>query len=173
MLLQAQRGFKLLAKSMAGAVILTIVMGFIGCMFWPVNKKNVIGRYQSVLQDGTPSLPDGGFEILELKADGICKQEVALKDGMTFSAQGTWEWRPHGSYFSAVMLTGIYSVLDDEDKILPDFEKTKGIYQSLPAVRTLTGRVLLGSREGPHYEKTCGVVSNRQKNNLLPRSPDQ
>ncbi len=150
-MLQIQRGFKLLVKSTTGLVIL---MGLNGCIAWPVNKKNVIGIYQSVLEDGTPGLPDGGSEILELKADGTCTQEIALKDGRTFFAQGTWEWYPEKCYFgNTVMLIGIYSVLDEDNRIRTGFEKNKGIYQSLSAVRALTGRVIIGFREGPHYEK--------------------
>jgi hypothetical protein len=151
MILQIQRGFKLLVKSISCLVIL---MGLNGCIAWPVNKKDVIGIYQSVLQDGTPGLPDGGSEILELKADGTCKQEIALKDGRTFSAQGTWEWDSDKRYIgNQVTITGIYWVIHD-DRINPDLEKSLGnVVQSLPAERNLVGRIILGSLEGSHYEK--------------------
>ncbi len=145
------RAFKLLVSNMAG---LAILIGLNGCIAWPVNKKDVIGIYQSVLQDGTPGLPDGGSEVLELKPDGICKQNIALKDGRTFSAQGIWKWSCDKRYVGKrVVITGIYYVLDEEDRVLPNFEKTKGMLQIFPAVRTLTGRVMLGSDEGSHYEK--------------------
>ncbi len=150
-------------KNLAKLAIFTILsIGFGGCilllpMLWPVKKKNVIGTYQSVLENGTPELPDGGSEILELRADGTCKQDIILKDGRNFSAQGTWEWSPHGSYFSTVIVMGLYWVIRDggiNPRINPDLEADLGnVVQSLPVGRTLTGRVALGSDEGPHYEK--------------------
>ncbi len=141
-------------KSIAGVVILAIVTGFGGCILWPVNKKDVIGVYQAVLQDGTPGLPDGGSEILELKPDGSCIQQVRLKDGRVFSAQGTWEWGSVRSFLYRTVITiGIYSVVDGE-KIDPDFEKIREkLVRNLSVGRTLTGRIILGSDEGSHYEK--------------------
>ncbi len=142
-------------KSIAGVVILAILIGLNGCIAWPVSKRDVIGIYQSVLEDGTPGLPDGGSEVLELKPDGTCKQEITLKDGRNFDAQGTWEWRPGKSYINPrITLWGLYCVVDIEQEIDPDFEKTLGkVSQALPASRTLSSRIILGSDEGVHYEK--------------------
>lgn len=53
-----------------------------------MSKKDVIEIYQSVLQDGTPGLPDGGSEILELMADGTCIQKITFKGGRRFFSQG-------------------------------------------------------------------------------------
>ncbi len=115
-----QKAFQIAVKSLGGLVIL---MSFGGCVLWPVNKKSVIGTYQAVLQDGTPGLPDGGSEILELNLDGTCKQEIALKDGRTFVAQGTWEWDSDKRYIGKkILLKGIYWAIDEE-KLNPDLEK--------------------------------------------------
>ncbi len=159
MMLQAQGGIQAQIKNLATLAIFVILpIGLNGCILlwpilWPVNKKNAIGTYQSVLEDGTPGLPDGGSEILELKADGKCKQEITLKDGRYFFTQGVWEWRSDGGYAGRrVLISGVYSIIED-GKVLSEFENTKGIYQSFPVWRTSTGRVALGSDEGPHYEK--------------------
>ncbi len=145
------KGFKLLVRSMAG---LAILIGLHGCIAWPVSKRDVIGIYQSVLEDGTPGLPDGGVETLELKPDGTCVQKIALKDGRNFSAQGTWEWESDGSYLGeTVTVMGLYRVIHDRE-INPDLEKSIGnVMQSYPAWRSFTGRIILGSDEGSHYEK--------------------
>lgn len=147
-----ERTLKLLLRVLPGFTVAALLAG---CVLQPVNEKDVVGTYQSVLQDGIPGLPDGGSEILELKADGTCKQEVSLKDGRTFSAQGTWEWKSDGSDASKrVLAKGIYWVVADKEKINPDLEtSTKNVVQSLSVSRTFEGRVLLGSREGTHYEK--------------------
>jgi hypothetical protein len=151
-------------KNLAKLAIFTIlVIGVGGCilllpMLWPVDQQNVIGAYQSVLENGTPGLPDGGSEILELMADGTCKQEIELKDGRTFSARGTWEWDADKRYpGKKVILEGVYWVIRDggtNPRINPDLEKSiKDVVSSHSVGRTLTGRVMLGSDEGPHYEK--------------------
>ncbi len=142
------------SKSLVGVVIIMVIMSFTGCILWPVNKKDVIGTYQSVLQDGTPGLPDGGSEILELKTDGTCKQEITLKDGRAFSAKGRWEWDSDKRYTGKkIMLKEIYWAVDEE-KITPYLEKTIGhVVPFLSVRRTLTGRVAIGSDEGSHYEK--------------------
>ena len=144
--------FQIAVKSLGGLVIL---MSFGGCILWPVNKKDVIGVYQAVLQDGTPGLPDGGSEILELNPNGTCTQQVSLKDGRAFSAQGTWEWTSYENYSGHnIIITGTYWVVIDGDKMNPDLEKSLGkIVKSKPVGRCLTGRIILGSREGVHYEK--------------------
>ncbi len=147
-----QKAFQIVVKSLGGLVIL---MSFGGCVLWPVNKKDVIGTYQIVLQDGTPGLPDGGSEILELKPDGTCIQQVSLKSGKFFSTQGTWEWKSYERYYIRnIIITGIYWTVIDGDKMNPDLEKSlPRVVQGNPVGRTLTGRILLGSREAVHYEK--------------------
>ncbi len=163
-MLHTQGGIQPLGKGIVNLIIFTILMtGFSGCTFlwpmlWPVKKKDALGTYQSVLEDGTPGLPDGGSENLELKADGTCVQKVALNDGRTFSAQGTWEWDSDKRYFgNKVILMGVYWVICDggiNPRINPDLEKSlEDVVQSFPVWRTLIGRVALGSDEGPHYEK--------------------
>lgn len=150
MVLQVQRNFKQLAKAMVGAVIFTIVMGFIGCMFWPINKKDLIGTYQCVLEDGTPGLPDGGSETLELYPDGTCMQEVVLKDGATFSTKATWRY--DGTH-KKVHLRGIYIAVIGPDEINPDMGKTRDTSDVRPIGRNLHGRIILGSALGTRYEK--------------------
>ncbi len=145
-------------KSIAGLVILAILIGLNGCIAWPVSKRDVIGIYQSVLEDGTPGLPDGGSEILELKPDGSCTQQISLKDGRTFSAQGTWEWKTYERYYIRnIIITRIYcTVINGEngEEINPDLEKSlERVVQGNPVARSLTGRIILGSGEGVHYEK--------------------
>ncbi len=142
-------------KSIAGVVILAIVTGFGGCVLWPVNKKNVIGTYQAVLENGTPGLPDGGSEILELKPDGTCTQQISLKDGRFFSAQGTWEWNAEKFYLhNTIMIRSIYDTVVYGEEMNPDLEKSLGkVVFSHPVGRTPGGQVILGSREGVHYEK--------------------
>lgn len=131
-----------------------MMAGLNGCALWPVYKEDVIGTYQSVLQDGTPGLPDGGSEILELNRDGTCKQNIVLKDGRTFVTQGTWYWQDGKSYLhNEVEVWGTYSAVYD-GRIRPDLEDTMGkVVRGFPTGRTLSGRILLGSREGCHYEK--------------------
>lgn len=77
----SQRYFKLLATSIISIQTILILNS---CIIWPISKKDVIGSYQSVLQDGTPGLSGGGSEILELKSDGTCIQNVTLKNGKKF-----------------------------------------------------------------------------------------
>lgn len=133
---------------MAGLIILAIVTCINGCFFWPISQKELIGVYQSVLQDGTPGLPDGGTEMLELKSDSICEQNIALKNGRKFLARGTWKYEQGN-----VVLKNIHNSIDMEDKINPDIENTTGFQISSSVGRTLGGRILIGSREVTHYEK--------------------
>ncbi len=128
-------------------ITLMVIMVLPGCILWPVSEKELIGTYQSVLQGGTPGLPDGGTEVLELRSNGTCQQDIVLKDGRKFSANGTWEY-DRGD----LTLKGIYSTVDAEEKINPHIEKMPG-YISTSAGRSLVGRIILGSTEGTHYEK--------------------
>jgi len=147
-----QKAFQIAVKILGGLVIL---MSFGGCVLWPVNKKDVIGTYEAVLQDGTPGLPDGGSEILELKPDGTCTQQISLKDGRAFSAQGTWTWESYENYSGHdIIIKRIYDTVMGEDKMNPNLEKSLGrVVQSRSVGRTLGGRIIIGSREGVHYEK--------------------
>ncbi len=142
-----QKAFQMAVKSLGGLVIL---MSFGGCVLWPVNKKNVIGTYQAVLEDGTPGLPDGGSEILELKPDGSCIQQIFLKDGRTFAAQATWTYDKSNK---TVDVRGAYIVVIGPDEINPDIDKTLDTLALWPTGRDLAGRVILGSGEGVHYKK--------------------
>ncbi len=126
-----------------------IMMGFSGCMLWPIGEKELIGTYQSVLQDGTPALPDGGSEILELRPDGTCTQKIALKDGRNFSTQGVWEYNKK---LGIISLGGLHNAVKD-DVINPEIERTAGFLQSPSVGRNFVGRIILGSTEGCHYEK--------------------
>jgi|GEM_PF-6646575 len=129
---------------------LVILMGLNGCMFWPINKKGVIGTYQFVLEDGTPGLPGGGFETLELNPDGTCIQKVVLKDGLTFSTKATWRY---DETHKTVDVRGVYIAVIGPDEINPDIGKTRNTLAVLPARRNLFGRIILGSRMGTRYEK--------------------
>ncbi len=146
------RALQIAIKSIASLAILAIATGMSGCMFWPVNKKDVIGTYRSVLQDGTPSLPDGGSEMLELKADGTCIQKIALKDGRTFFAQGTWRYSEPPSLKGYIILEGTRIVVNDES-ISANIGKVIAGPRMLPVTRNLIGRMTIGSSETSHYEK--------------------
>ena len=121
-------------------------------MFWPVNKKDIIGTYQSVLQDSTPGLPDGGSEILEIKQDGTCEQEILLKDGRTFSAKGVWRYSS-SHWKNYIILEGTHIAVDDKGEISTEIQKIIPGQRMLPITRNLIGRIVLGSSETPHYEK--------------------
>lgn len=149
MISRIKRAFRAAAKNLIGVAILGLVMSLGGCIFWPVNEKEVIGTYQAVLQDGTPGLPDGGSEILELNADGTCTQKITLKNGRSFLAQGTWKYNKS---LGNITLEGLHNAVKD-DVINPDIEKTTGFLQSPSVCRNFIGQIILGSTETPHYEK--------------------
>ncbi len=146
MISQMQKAFQIVIKSLGGFAIL---MNLAGCIIRPVSEEDVIGTYQSVLQDGTPGLPDGGSEILELKADGTCIQKITLKDGRRFLAQGTWKYNKS---LGNITLESLHNAIRD-DVINPEIEKTTGFLQSPSVCRNFIGQIVLGSTETPHYEK--------------------
>jgi hypothetical protein len=116
MISRIKKAFRIAARGIIGSIVLVVMMGFSGCIFWPVSEKELIGIYQSVSQDGSPGLPDGGSEILELKMDGTCKQDIALKDGRKFSAQGTWKYNTSGT----INLRGLHLTVGMDEKINPE-----------------------------------------------------
>jgi hypothetical protein len=104
-----------------------------------------------VLPDGTfgpkCGLPDGGTEVLELKPDGTCEQNIALKDGRKFSATGTWKYE--GGY---VEVEGI-RISTKDGNINPNIEEI-AIGRIISSVgRDFLGSLIIGSREYTHYEK--------------------
>ncbi len=135
---------------MVGLISLVIITGISGCIFWPVGEKDLIGTYQSVLEDETIGLPDGGTEVLELKPDGTCYQNIALKDGRKFSAEGTWKYN---KALGSISFRGLHYAVGIDDKINPDIEQTAGFIRGPSVARNLAGKIIIGSREGVHYEK--------------------
>jgi hypothetical protein len=149
MILPVQKAFQRAARNLAA---LSILLGLGGCMLRPVSEKELIGTYEAVLPDGTfgpkRGLPDGGSETLEIKPDGTCVQNIALKDGRRFLARGTWEYNASGT----VTLSGLHLTVKD-NVINPEIEKTTGFVQGPSVGRDLFGSLIIGSTEGMHYEK--------------------
>jgi hypothetical protein len=153
MILPVQKAFKRAASRFLAA--LSILLGLGGCMLRPVSEKELIGTYQAVpmeiLNVQATGLPDGGVEILELKPDGTCEQDIALKDGRKFSAKGTWEYYPPPH--AHIIMQGTYVAVHMGQNIAANIEKTITTVRDFPIGRDLAGRIILGSTEYTHYEK--------------------
>lgn len=101
-----------------------------------------------------------GEEILELLPEGICKQNILLKDGRTFESIGKWQYdivKVKTSSYDYLSLEGIIDSLSEfGDKINPHIgQDPKKISSGLPVERTLFGhiKISLYGDQGIYYHK--------------------
>lgn len=128
-----------------------ILMTLGACTLQTIEENDLIGRYQSVLSDGKSGLPDGGSEMLELKSDGTCKQDIRLKGGRTFSTKATWTYDKSERTIS---VRGAYVAVISADEINPDVGKTTDTLHTMPVgYKWGGGGILLGLDGSAHYEK--------------------
>lgn len=121
-----------------------------GPMMKPIVGEDLIGKY-------SVSLPDEGKEFLELMPDGICKQDIFLKDGRSYHTSGQWQFRHASLNHDQLVLIGThYSLSEFGDKLNPDIGQIeKNTATLLPTERTLMGniKIELYGDQGIYYRK--------------------
>ena len=113
-------------------------------MLRPIHDQDLVGSYQA-------NLPDGAVELLELKPNGECVQEIRLNDGTAYRVRGQW-WYNEGLRF--LSLKGTRVALTPTLKLNPNVSQIPaGITGALPVSRTLKGDVIIGLIIGVDYRR--------------------
>jgi hypothetical protein len=107
------------------------------CIYKPVPESELLGDWRA-------ELPDGGFETLKMLPAGRCMQQVHLRDGKTYSAEGSWEYLPPNNHH--LYLRGLRDSLGSGDDASP---KLFG----LDVYRTLFGAPRIYLSESTYYCK--------------------
>jgi hypothetical protein len=115
-----------------------------GAMMKPIAAGDLIGKYEA-------QLPDGGKEILNLLRNGICKQDILLKNGRTFESIGHWKYdvfHYKNDSNDVLILKDVRNSLSEfGDKINPEIEKIDKDSSTFPIKRTLFGDIKIGLYE--------------------------
>jgi hypothetical protein len=111
-------------------VVTAFAAVFGSCTYKPVPESELIGDWRA-------ELPDAGFETLEI-------QKVQLRDGKTYTAEGSWEYLPPNKHH--LYLRGLPDSLGSGDGVAP---KLFG----LDVYRTLFGAPRLYLSESTYYRK--------------------
>ena len=115
-----------------------------------VSTEELIGKY-------SVPLPEGGREILELLPEGVCKQDIFLKDGRIFNAIGEWRLDKDSNFNNELMLKKVRDSLNMfGNKINPNIaEISNNAEWGLPIFRTLMGHIKIGlyGDLGEYYRK--------------------
>ena len=127
-------------------LIVAVALGCLlsGCMFKHVSEQDLLGKYQA-------DLPDGTVEILELLPKGVCVQEIRLKDGASYKAEGDWKYDVERG---RIFLRGIRQALTPPGVPNPDIAQPPDeVPLATPVSRTLMGAVTIMMHVGIDYQK--------------------
>lgn len=127
-------------------LIFALAFGYLlsGCMLRRTHEQDLIGTYRA-------DLPNDAVEFLELRPKGECIQEIRLKDGTRYKAQGQWWYFEDTKYLN---LKGTRLALTPTRELNPDVaQMLSGITGALPVSRSLTGKVTIMLHEGIDYRK--------------------
>ena len=124
------------------SIIIVLVTN--GCVSREIHEKDLVGRYLA-------ELPDDARETLELNLHGKSHQEIRLKDGTTYKADGTWRYNEKLKY---LYLEGTRIALAPDRKISSTIEQIPaGNTGALSVSRTLLGNVSIMLYEDIDYQR--------------------
>lgn len=122
-----------------------------GPVLKPITREELIGKYEA-------QLPDGGKETLDLLPDGVCKQQIILRNGVNYYAVGQWNHdkvqfqNTWDDYLTLKKIRISLSIFGNT--INPHISEEPTDENKCPLVaRTLMGNIRIGSEKGIYYRK--------------------
>ena len=122
----------------------TLALVASGCMFQEISEHDLLGKYRA-------DLPDGAIEFLELLPKNECVQEIRLKSGVHYSAQGRWRY---DTKLKCLYLEGTRIALAPTREINPDIGQIlTGNTGALSVSRSVLGKIAIMLHEDIDYRK--------------------
>jgi hypothetical protein len=137
----APKSYAMGGKPIVWLVVVALISLVVGFHIHGCTRARSAMEYRMLVGTYRATLPDGAVEFLELKTSGECSQEVQLRDGRVFRAQGQW-W--YNDVLNYVFLRGPRIAPSPMHKLNPGIsEVPNGITAALPVLYTTSGDVVL------------------------------